>query len=483
MPTEQTWAEFRFSVIGQLIAAPPTERGELNGAIKALAGKIWVHPVTGEPATFAASTIERWYYAAQRTPSNRLQKLRRKTRKDLGESCFNDTYLAKAVADQYRDHKSWSVALHHVNLRAQIEKDRGSAAQCPSYQSLRRYMKAKGYLRRRRKRGSDQADKVDEALVPRERRSYEITHVGGLYHSDFHHGKLRIDLANGLRRAPMALATLDDRSRVCCHIQWYLGETTEEMVHGCAQAILKRGRPAAWMTDRGAAMMAAEFTQGLMRLGITHKPTLPYSPEVNAKIESFWGKLEGRLVSMLENVRPLSIEKLNDLTIAWVETEYNRKVHSELGTTPTDRFLAGPSVIQPSPSPDELRAAFRMDETRIQRRSDGTVSIEGRRYEVPQMLRHVEKLMIRYARWDMARVDVVDERTGAVVCPLYPLDKEANSDGRRRALAEPGVDAPAPRSTAIPPYLEKLASDYAVQGLPPAWLSFTRSDDAKETTP
>ena len=72
-----------------------------------------------------------------------------------------------------------------------------------------------------------------------------------------------------------------------------------------------------------------------------------------------------------------------------------------------------------------------MDEPRVQRRSDGTVSIEGRRYEVPQILRHVEKLMIRYARWDMTRVDVVDERTGLVICPLYPLDKEANAGGRR----------------------------------------------------
>lgn len=485
MPTEQMWAEFRFSVIGNLIAAPPTERGDLTEALKELAAKTWTHPVTGEPVQFAASTIERWYYAAQRAPRDRLSKLRRQVRKDVGRSCFDDAYLAQIVAEHYRDHPSWSASLHHSNLRARIEKDKGPSASCPSYQSLRRHMKAKGYIKRRRKRASDQAKEVDETLVPRERRSYEVTHVGGLYHSDFHHGKLRIDLPTGERRAPIALATLDDRSRVCCHAQWYLGETTAELVHGCSQAILKRGKPAAWMTDRGAAMMAAEFREGLVRLGIVHKPTLPYSPEVNAKVESFWGKLEGRLVSMLENVRPLTIEKLNDLTTAWVEIEYNRKVHSELGTPPTERFLAGPSVLQPSPSPNELRAAFRMDETRIQRRSDGTVSIEGRRYEVPQRLRHVETLMVRYARWDMTRVDVVDERTGVVICPLYPLDKAANADGRRRALAEPSLaETPAPRSTAVPPYLEKLASDYAAQGLPPAWLPFNRrSDLQQEETP
>lgn len=483
MPTEQIWAEFRFSVIGSLIAAPPAERGELRDALRELARKRWTHPVTGEPVQFAESTIERWYYTAQRAPKDRLSKLRRQTRRDLGHSCFDDLYLAGIVSEQYRDHPSWSVSLHHVNLCARIQKDRGASTPIPSYQSLRRHMKAKGYFRKKRRRVSDRADEAAGGLVARERRSYEATHVGGLYHSDFHHGKLRIDLPSGERRSPIALATLDDRSRVCCHIQWYLGETTAEMVHGSSQAILKRGKPAAWMTDRGSAMTAAEFTQGLVRLGITHKPTLPYSPEVNAKVESFWGNLEGRLVSMLENVRPLSLEKLNDLTTCWVEIEYNRKVHSELGTSPTQRFLAGPSVIQPSPSVDELRCAFRMDETRIQRRSDGTVSIEGRRYEVPQMLRHVEKLTVRYARWDMTRVDVIDERTGAVVCPLYPLDREANADARRRALAEPGVEQPAPRSTAVPPYLEQLEREYATQGLPPAWLPFNRRPDLQEETP
>ncbi len=485
MPTEQLWAEFRFSVIGQLIAAPPTGRGELKAALAGNAAKTWTHPVTGEPVQFALSTLERWYYEALRSPRDRLKKLARRTRKDLGRTVFDDVRLAEIVEAQYREHPSWSFALHHANLLATIGRVPGIECQ-PSYQSLRRFMRGRGYTKRRKKHRSEDRQAEDmtaNAYAARERRSYEVTHVGGLFHSDFHHGRLRVDLPNGQRRSPIALATLDDRSRVCCHAQWYLGESTAELVHGASQAVMKRGRPAAWMTDRGSAMMSAEFREGLARLSILHQPTLPYSPEVNAKIERFWGALEGRLVAMVENVRPLTLAKLNDLTTIWVELDYNRKLHSELGTSPTDRFLAGPSVLQPSPSPDELRAAFRMDETRIQRRSDGTVTIEGVRYEVPQSLRHIEKLTVRYARWDMTRVDVVDERTGQVVCPLYPLDKERNADGRRRMLAAPVADAPAPCSPAVAPYLEQLASEYAAQGLPPAWLSFNRNDETKEVSP
>jgi hypothetical protein len=58
------WARFRFSVIGSLLAAPP-RRGQLRSELKKLAQKIFRHPITGVPASFGLSTIERWYYAAR----------------------------------------------------------------------------------------------------------------------------------------------------------------------------------------------------------------------------------------------------------------------------------------------------------------------------------------------------------------------------------------------------------------------------------
>src|SRR5690242_11718985 len=60
----ERWARFRFSVIGQLLAAPPP-KGELAGAITALAQRMWRHPTTGKPTLFGFSTLERWYSAEQ----------------------------------------------------------------------------------------------------------------------------------------------------------------------------------------------------------------------------------------------------------------------------------------------------------------------------------------------------------------------------------------------------------------------------------
>ena len=59
----ERWAQLRFSVIGQLLAAPPP-KGELRRRIAALADRTWRHPITGEPVRFGFSTIERWFYRA-----------------------------------------------------------------------------------------------------------------------------------------------------------------------------------------------------------------------------------------------------------------------------------------------------------------------------------------------------------------------------------------------------------------------------------
>ena len=69
---------------------------------------------------------------------------------------------------------------------------------------------------------------------------------------------------------PIALGILDDHSRLCCHVQWYLSETAEDLVHGLSQAIQKRGLPRALLTDNGSAMVAEEVTEGLLAPG--HRP-------------------------------------------------------------------------------------------------------------------------------------------------------------------------------------------------------------------
>ena len=176
---------------------------------------------------------------------------------------------------------------------------------------------------------------------------------------------------------------------------------------------------------------------------------------------------------MLEGVEDLTLASLNEATQPWVELEYNRKRHAETAQTPAARWLAGPEVLRPAPDSAALRIAFTRAETRTLRRSDATVSIEGRRFEVPDRYRHLQRIAVRYAAWDLATVHQVDEHTGSVLCRLYPQDKTNNASGRRRALDpvsdEPSTPPAAP-ATGMAPLLAKLIAERAASGLPPAYL-------------
>ncbi|TMQ05780.1 MAG: DDE-type integrase/transposase/recombinase [Deltaproteobacteria bacterium] len=474
----ERWANLRHSIIGALLAAPP-RRGELRAAIEALADKTWQHPITGERVSFAYSTLERWLYIARRAGhADTVTALRRRIRKDAGTRRAVSALLVAAVVKQHSDHPSWSYQLHADNLVAAAELD-AALGHVPSYTTVRRLMKERGLFRRKKRRhsGREGDDKSRAIFDSRETRSFECEYVHGLWHLDYHTANfIRSLRANGEWVAPKILGILDDRSRLCCHAQWYFEESAENLIHAVIQGIQKRGLFRALLSDNGSQMLAGETREGLARLGILHDTTLRACPEQNGKQEAWWGSVEGRLLAMLENVPNLTLDALNHATQAWVEMEYNRRHHSEIGEAPAERFLRGPSVGRPSPSAEELRLAFRIEETRTQRRSDGTVSIDGVRFEVPSRYRHLERMSVRYASWDLGRVHLVDARTGTLLTPLYPLDRAKNADGVRRVLgpvASVPVDEAPPakvKSTEMAPLLRRLIDDYDRAGLPPAYL-------------
>jgi len=480
------WARLRFAIIGPLLAAPPA-RGELHAALVRLSQTPWRHPLTDAVIRFGVPTLERWYYAARHAPLDPVGVLRRRRRTDAGQQPSLGLALRQALRAQAQAHPRWSYQLHVDNL-AVLGRADPALGPVPSYATLRRFMKTQGLVPRRRapRRSTPGAERAAARLEQREVRSFEAEYVHSLWHLDFHPGSRPVLTRAGTWVTPHLLGVLDDCSRLACHVQWYLAETAATLVHGLSQAIQKRQLPRALLTDNGSAMIAAETQQGLHDLGIVHETTLPYSPYQNAKQEVFWAQVEGRLLAMLEGCPELTLELLNEATQAWVEGEYHQKPHAELGTSPLRRYLTGPEVGRESPSSEALRQAFRAQVARRQRRSDGTLSLEGRRFEIPARYRHLERVWVRYARWDLSTVDLVDPHTGALLGPVYPLDKHRNADGQRRRLDAAPVDAAAPvdptgPTREIAPLLRQLMADYAATGLPPAYLPLRQPDEEDPT--
>jgi putative transposase len=173
----ERWAHLRFSVIGQLLAAPPP-KGELRAQIEALAGRQWRRPITGEPVRFGFSTIERWFYRALKERSDPVGVLRRKLRTDAGQQPAMCDAVRQVVLAQYAAHKSWSVQLHHDNLVA-LAQTRDDLQPLPCYDTLRRFMKVNGLDKRRRvtSRQTADADRAEARLFDREVRSFEAAYA------------------------------------------------------------------------------------------------------------------------------------------------------------------------------------------------------------------------------------------------------------------------------------------------------------------
>lgn len=458
------WARLRFVIIGPLLAAPP-EPGDLQDALGLLVAKAWRHPTSGLDVTFGLSTLERWYYAARKA-DDPVAALKNRLRGGVKRFPSLSQTVIDTLTQQYREHPGWTAQLHFDNLCA------AATSSVSSYPTIRRYLLAQGMFRQAQpKRATAGALAARDRLERLEVRSFEVDHVNALWHLDFHHGSRKVLTRQGQWVTPMILCVIDDRSRLVCHLQWYLDETAQSLIHALCQAFMKRGLPRALMTDNGAAMLAEETTTGLAALGIVHQTTLPYSPYQNAKQESFWGRIEGRLMAMLEGEQALTLDALNLATQAWTEQEYHRTVHSEIDATPLAHYLAGPNVSRPCPSSAALTAAFCIEVVRTQRRSDGTVSLAGGRFEIPSSYRHLQKVHLRYARWDLSRVCLVHAHTGAVLCPVRPLDKSANANGQRRRLSPADVDLSPVTPKGLPALMTQLLADYAATGVPPAYLS------------
>jgi transposase InsO family protein len=472
-PVRLRWAERRLSIIGPLLADPP-EHGELAARLTELAARSWRHPSTGEAVRFSISTLERWFYKAK-SSDNVVEILARKVPKHAGTQPSLGGPLRRAIELMYREHPSWTVKLHYDNIRTLAAQD-ATLGSVPSYGTFLRFMRAQGLMRQKKKKRRAEDATSESLQAPRELRSFEVEHVHGLWHLDFHEGSRKVLLPSGDWKKPMLLGILDDRSRLCCHLQWYLEETAAALIHGVCQAIQKRGLPRSLLTDNGSAMLAAETVEGLGRHSIVHYKTLPYSPEQNGKQENFWCQIEGRLLPMLEGHSPLTLELLNSATQAWVELEYNRAFHSEIKQSPLERMLQGPEVSRKSPSSEELRRAFRTEQSRSQRRSDGTISIEGVRFELPSRYRALTRVSVRIARFDLSSADLVDGRTGQFLTTLLPIDKSKNADRKRRVIESESMPPP-PTQSDIAPLLKKLMADYAATGLPPAYLPFTPSSE------
>lgn len=203
------------------------------------------------------------------------------------------------------------------------------------------------------------------------------------------------------RRKTYLIAFLDDASRVICHAEFALSESTSAFLPVLKQAIMRRGIPERLYVDNGAAYRSKHLALVCAKLGVTLIHAKPYDAAAKGKIERWFRTVRMQLLKVLGNEDLSCLENLNRRLWAWVEGEYHHAPHRGLdGDTPLDRFaqIAG-DVKYPSPSLD-LDDLF-LFEARRKVYKDRTVSLDGVLYEVgAHLVGHVVTL-----RYDPSRPD------------------------------------------------------------------------------
>jgi putative transposase len=172
---------------------------------------------------------------------------------------------------------------------------------------------------------------------------------------------------------------IDDHSRLLTGYRWAAREDVLNASRALRAGMAARGRPRAVYVDNGSPFVSGQLLRACAVLGIRLIHSRPGRPEGRGKIERVFRTIRDQFLVELQDRPPASLDELNRIFQAGVEQVYHRRVHTETGQTPLERFLAlGPPTL---PYEMALAGAFRWSERRTVSRT-ATVSMHGNTYEV-----------------------------------------------------------------------------------------------------
>ena len=357
-------ALFRLSVLGQLVSRERLQRGELQQLIRELAQREYAIP-DSRRTRLGEKTIEAWYYAWKR---DGIDGLVPQARTDRGLSKLAPE-LQESILNAKRDNPRRSIRQIQLLLESS-----GVANDVLSRSSIHRLLQTHGISRM-----------TGSASLLEEKRSFTAEFAGSIWYGDVLHGPA-VPTANGMRKAYL-VSLMDDASRLIAHSAFCLSETALDIEGVLKQAVLKRGLPKKLVVDNGAAYRSNTLQGICARLGIHLIYCRPYAPEGKGKLERWHRTFRDQFLTELDTAHILDLADLNARLWAWIERLYHRTPHSGLGgLTPLARYQQDLLKVRTL----GLRAA-KIDAIFLHRvarfvRKDGTVSYEGKRFEVPYEL-------------------------------------------------------------------------------------------------
>lgn len=219
-------------------------------------------------------------------------------------------------------------------------------------------------------------------------------------------------------RKSYLFAFLDDHSRLLTGYRFGFSEDTVRLGVALEPALAARGVPGSVYVDNGSAFVDAWLLRACAKLSVRLVHSTPHRPQGRGKIERFFRTVREQFLVEITDTTPEQLSatgvdhrsallELNRLFTGWVETEYHRRVHTETGQSPLERWEAGWTRLGRTPamaSAADLTEAFLWSEYRTVTKT-ATVSLHGNAYEVDAGLVG-RKVELVFSPFDMETVEV-----------------------------------------------------------------------------
>jgi len=401
-----TKALLRYQVISPLLAADPPRGGKYK-MIEELASRQWVLE-EGKLMSPQPETIRYWLRLYR---NGGFEALKDKPRKDTG--------LVRGM----------EVPERSIERIIKIMETMGKAPEgLMARSTLHRALKARGLSARKRKPPEDKD--LDR---------FQADYANDLWQADMLTGPWLPDPTRpGKNRRTYMYAFLDDASRLVPYGRFFFKGDLPALELVMKRSIQRYGRPARVFYDNGMVFRSKKMAQICASLGM-HRTifTTPYRPEGHGKIEAFNRLCRAQFIAELKASPIRTLEDLNRAFLAWLEMEYNRRKHTELGIPPHERWLRDAERVK-YVDEEKMRRSFLFN---VDRSADktGVFKLHGCRYQVGWELAK-KKFQVLYDPEKLELVEIF--RDGKFVQKAKPLNITAHRAPRKITEACPTTNHP-----------------------------------------
>jgi hypothetical protein len=161
---------------------------------------------------------------------------------------------------------------------------------------------------------------------------------------DFEHGPPVIEHGRAIQTH--LSAWIDCHSRYIVGARYYVRENLDILIDSLLRAWGHHGASRELYVDNAKIYYAKGLVLACTQLNIKllHRP--PRDPAAGGLIERFFQTAQGQFEAEVRATAPLTLDDLNRLFQAWLNTAYHLRVHSETAETPHQRYHADCRVVR-----------------------------------------------------------------------------------------------------------------------------------------